>query len=244
MDTPSEPGKTELSPLELMELHLHTLYGCAPDGRLQWVNELGKPPAPRFYMGRTRDGNLWRFRHDLPAATVEQLNRLCRAEPVTADLASPPRAYAAIRAVLHDHAPIAGEYRGPAYWIAEDSPPSASGVLISEENADLLQPRFSWARALLQEKGTGPIAAAIEQGRAVAICFCSRLPKRATEAGVETLPAHRGKGYATAAVATWAAEVRQRGIIPLYSTSWENLASQRIAHKLRMVLYGEDWSIR
>ncbi|HXF64428.1 MAG TPA: GNAT family N-acetyltransferase, partial [Caldilineaceae bacterium] len=203
-----------------------------------------KPPAPRFYMGRTRAGNLWRFRHDLPAATMDALDRLCRAEPVTADLASPPRAYAAIRAILQDHAPVAGEYRGPAYWIAEDSPPSPSAVLISEENANLLQSSFPWARSLLQAQDAGPVAAAIEQGRAVAICFCSRLPNRAAEAGVETLPAHRGKGYATAAVATWAAEVRRRGILPLYSTSWENLASQRIAHKLRMVLYGEDWSIR
>jgi len=117
-------------------------------------------------------------------------------------------------------------------------------VLISEENANLLQSSFPWARSLLQAQDAGPIAAAIEQGSAVAICFCSRLPNRATEAGVETLPAHRGKGYATAAVATWAAEVRRRGILPLYSTSWENLASQRIAYKLRMVLYGDDWSIQ
>lgn len=41
----------------------------------------------------------------------------------------------------------------------------------------------------------------------------------------------------------WADEVRRQGLIPLYGTTWENLASQRIAHKLGMVLYGEDWSI-
>jgi hypothetical protein len=34
------------------------------------------------------------------------------------------------------------------------------------------------------------------------------------------------------------------GCIPLYSTSWDNLASQAIARKLQMVLYGEDWSIQ
>jgi RimJ/RimL family protein N-acetyltransferase len=229
---------------ELMELHLHTLYRCDADGRLRCVNEVGEPPAPRFYLGRTHQGNLWRFRHDLPAATAAQLDRLCRAEPPTADLARPPQHEAAIRAVLHDHAPLTGEYRGPAYWIAEETPPPANAVLISDANADLLRAGFPWMLAWRRNPAVGPVAAVVEQGQVVAVCFCSRLPGQATEAGVETLAAFRGQGHATAAVAKWAAEVRRQGIIPLYSTAWQNLASQAIARKLKMVLYGEDWSIQ
>jgi hypothetical protein len=33
------------------------------------------------------------------------------------------------------------------------------------------------------------------------------------------------------------------GVVPLYSTPWENVASQGVARKLRMVRYGEDWWI-
>jgi hypothetical protein len=44
-------------------------------------------------------------------------------------------------------------------------------------------------------------------------------------------------------VAGWAAAMRQRGVIPLYSTSWANVASQGVARKLGMVCYGDDWSI-
>lgn len=229
------------SPLQLMELHINTAFCCDPDGRLRCVNEPDEPPAPRFYMGRTYHGNFWRFRYDLPAVTVEKLNRLCQAEPLTTDLASPPQHYAAIKAVLEEQAPLQDEYRGPAYWIPEDSPTPAHVVLISATNAELLRAAFPWMVAWPPE--LGPIAAVAEQGSAVSICFCSRRLGQATSAGVETLAAFRGKGYATACVARWAAEVRRLGHLPLYGTSWDNLASQAIARKLEMVLYGEDWGI-
>jgi RimJ/RimL family protein N-acetyltransferase len=121
---------------------------------------------------------------------------------------------------------------------------AANVVLISESNAHLLLANFDWALPLAESSGIEPIFIAVKQEQAVAICFCSRRPAQATEAGVETLPEFRGKGYATAVVAAWAAEVSRRGTIPMYSTSWDNLASQAIARKLQMVCYGEDWAIR
>ncbi len=114
---------------------------------------------------------------------------------------------------------------------------------ISETNAELLRAAFAWLLPLPDAREQGPIAVAIAQGNAVAICFCSRRPAAATEAGVETVAAWRSQGHATAAVAGWADAVRQTLCLPMYSTSWDNLASQAIARKLKMVLYGEDWSI-
>jgi RimJ/RimL family protein N-acetyltransferase len=75
------------------------------------------------------------------------------------------------------------------------------------------------------------------------VCFCARITALAAEAGVETVEAFRGQGYASIAVAGWADAVRRRGLIPLYSTSWENVASQGVARKLGMIHYGDDWSI-
>jgi hypothetical protein len=217
---------------------------------LRSVNEDGEPPASLFFMGRTPQGNFWRFRYDLPAATVEKLEHLCQSEPVTSDFGVPPQNYAAIKAVLAEHLPLQEQkdFRGPAYWIPEGvQPPGnipANVRLISKANVDLLQEPFAWLPPLMMEGEVGPVAAAVEDGRAVSLCFCSRRPAEATEAGLETVPAFRGRGYATAATAAWAAEVSRRGCIPLYSTSWDNLASQAVARKLRMVLYGDDWSIR
>ncbi|MCC6455625.1 MAG: GNAT family N-acetyltransferase [Caldilineaceae bacterium] len=229
----------------LMELHINTLFCSDSDGRLRCVNEASDPPAPLFYMGRTLHKNLWRFRYDLPATTIEKLDELCQSEPLAVDLASPPQNEAAIKAVLDEHRalPAQKEYRGPAYWIPDGNPVPAHAVIISEANAELVQDTFPWILPLTQDQEAGPVAAAIDQDRAVSVCFCSRRPLQATEAGLETLPAFRGKGHATAAVALWAEAVRRQGTMPMYSTSWDNLASQAVARKLRMVLYGGDWSI-
>lgn len=231
-----------------MEIQINTLFQCDGDGRLRTIHEPGpaiaQPPAPRFFMGRTAAGNCWRFRYDLPAETIAQLETVCQAEPVTDDLRTPPQQYAAIKAILQAQAPIATEYRGPAYWIPEDVAPPPQVVLIEDTTLPLLQPNFPWMTRTSPYYMAGPVAAVLAEGRAVTICFCSRTPAQATEAGLETVAAYRGKGYAGAAVAGWAAAVRQRGCLPLYSTDWENLASQRVATKLGLVCYGEDWSLR
>jgi len=225
-----------------MEIHINTLCRCDADGRLRSINEPDEAPAPRFFMGRTPEGNLWRFRYDLPAAVVHHLERLCRAEPISADLTRPPQHYQAIKAVLEAHAPIQDEYRGPVYWIPDGIHAPANVVLISETNAQLLQAWFPWMLPL-PPSDRGTCAAVVVHGSAVAVCYCAVFPGQASEAGVETSAAFRGKGYATAAVAGWAAAVRRRGHIPLYGTSWDNRASQGIARKLGMVLYGEDWAM-
>jgi RimJ/RimL family protein N-acetyltransferase len=230
----------EETDLHLMQLQAETLYRYDADGRMLCVNEPGDPPADRFFMGRTPQGNLWRFRYDLPSAIVEQLEALCRAEPISAELAHPPLHYDAIRAVLQAQAPIEGEYRGPAYRVPDSVQAPANVVLISEANQELLE---TWFMDWLPVDPAQIMAVVIEEQVAVAVCFCSRLTDRAAEAGIETAAAFRRRGYAAAAAAGWAAELRRHGRIALYSTSWDNVASQGVARKLGMRMYGEDWSI-
>jgi predicted GNAT family acetyltransferase len=105
----------------------------------------------------------------------------------------------------------------------------------------LLAGEFAWLRDALEP--WGPVAAVIVEGRAVSVCFSARLTPRAAEAGVETLPDFRGAGHATHAVAAWAQAIRESGRRPLYSTSWENLASQGVARRLGLRMYGVDLSL-
>jgi predicted GNAT family acetyltransferase len=70
-----------------------------------------------------------------------------------------------------------------------------------------------------------------------------RVTPTAHEAGVETPKQFRGRGYGGQVVAAWASAVRSLGCIPLYSTSWQNVASQAVAHKLGLVQYGTDLHI-
>jgi len=57
---------------------------------------------------------------------------------------------------------------------------------------------------------------------------------------VETLPEFRGHGYAAAVTAAWGLAVQAAGGIPLYTTSWENVASQGVARSLGLRMYGVD----
>lgn len=236
------------SDLQFMTLQVSTSFIYDATERLRYNNEPGYTeaelePAPRFFMGWTRGGNVWRFRHDLPDDVIRSLERLCRSEPVVTNLTDPPTHAVAIRALVHAHAPIVHEERGPTYWIPDGVQAPGEVVLIEEANAHLLQANFPWKLTSPSRYTAGPLTAAVVDGSAVSICFCARLAAQAAAAGVETVAAARGQGHASAAVAAWATVIRQRGLIPLYSTSWENVASQGVARKLGMVQYGEDWSI-
>jgi hypothetical protein len=237
------------SDLQLINMQVAALFVCDTDGRLRYIGEPGYEeseldPAPRFWMGRTLEGNLWRFRHDLPADLVRELEQVCRSEPLAANLAEPPLTATTIRSALRAHAPIVYEERGPAYWIPDTAHvPGVEVVIVSETNAHLLEANFPWKRTSPSGAETGPLAAVAVGGAAVSICYCARLTAEAAEAGVETVEGARGRGYASAVVARWASAARQRGLAPLYSTSWANLASQGVARKLGMLRYAEDWSI-
>ncbi len=230
----------------LIDIQIRTLYRVDGAGRLLATNEAGPEfePAPRFFLGRTRTGNAAHYRHDLPDDVVAALDRVLAREPLAADLSGvPPATLDAVRQVLAAHAPIRTEWRGPAFRFPErvdaaDPGLDARIVPIGEANADLLHGRFAAMRAYLPD--VQPCVAVVVAEAMVALCHASRRSEWAAEAGVETLPDHRRRGYGLAVVAAWAWAAREVGLIPLYSTSWDNLASRALAQRLGLVLYAED----
>jgi GNAT superfamily N-acetyltransferase len=230
------------SDVELLEIHARTLHTYDAAGRLLAINDGGRKPAARFFLGWTARDSIWRVRGDLPADLVARLGELIAAEPPGGELDRPPACLAAVRAALAAHAPVAGtDEGGPAYCFPEDIAEPAGVVAVTPANAEVLR---RWLPEWLPDAATGlPIRAVLVDGAAVAICACARLPSEATEAGAETHPAFRGRGYAVAAAAAWARAVRERGIIPLYSTGFSNIASQRVAAKLGLRRYGASVSV-
>jgi hypothetical protein len=63
-----------LSDRQLIEIQTNTLFTHDNAGRIVAVNEPDGAAAPRFFLGRTVEGNVWRFRHDLPEHLIQQLN--------------------------------------------------------------------------------------------------------------------------------------------------------------------------
>jgi predicted GNAT family acetyltransferase len=72
----------------------------------------------------------------------------------------------------------------------------------------------------------------------VSVCFSARNGPLAAEAGVETLADFRGQGHAAAVTAAWAAQIQAEGRIPIYSTWWGNDASQAVARRLGLRMFG------
>src|SRR5262249_39796345 len=120
-------------------------------------------------------------------------------------------------------------------------PLASDAVLVDLDNSDLLDGELrDWRPEVTVRR---PCLVLVRNGQAVAICASSRLTSRAAEAGVETVGAYRGRGFGAAVVAAWAAEVRRLGLLPLYSTSWDNVASRGLARRLGLVRYGIDVSL-
>lgn len=114
-------------------------------------------------------------------------------------------------------------------------------IQITPSTTHLLSGEFAWLADELTVRN--PVMAVVVDGSAVSVCFSARATRHASEAGVETLPEHRGRRHAGAVTAAWADAVQRQGRIPLYSTSWENHPSRRVAARLGLIQYATDFHI-
>jgi RimJ/RimL family protein N-acetyltransferase len=224
-----------------MRAHVDALYTHDDAGRMLRGNYPGGEDAPRFFLGRTAHGNEWRFRHDVTDAVRHELELLSAAEPVSGEVLLSPHGSAPYENILAQVEPIRSIWSGPAYGFPDELPPAPHATLITQANRDVLRPHLD---AWLPDVAIGqPLIGCIVDGHAVSVCGSVRITAVAHEAGVETAPNFRGRGFAIEAVAAWARAVRDIGRIPLYSTSWQNVASQAVAARLRLVRFGADLHI-
>jgi GNAT superfamily N-acetyltransferase len=229
------------NPLELIELQARTLFRHDSAGRLTSINEPGEQPAPQLFLGRTPSGNIWRYRYDLPPDLIDELDAILSHEPIANNLREPPMSLQCLLDTLERQTPVERIWQGPAWHVPETVTAYADSEPIVVADLELLSATFggsveSWVES-------APCLAIVNDGWPVSACFSARTSLRASEAGVETLPAFRRQGYASAVTAAWARHVRAAGRIPLYSTSWDNLASQHVARRLGLQLYAADLHI-
>lgn len=232
-----------VSDRELINLQVEVLFTLDENGRMLCINQLGGDvePAPRFFFGQTKEGSICRFRFDLPENVVAQLKEVVAAEPTLMDSRTLPSCRNQLKEILKRHAPIARIWIGPAYRFPKRIPPPLNVIRLSHDNAELLKGGFANMASALND--SNPCLAVIENSQAVSICRSVRLSSRAHEASVETLGAYRRRGYATSVVAAWAHAVRSQNLIPLYSTSWDNVASLGVAQRLGLVQYGVNYHV-
>jgi hypothetical protein len=223
-----------------MGIRAGTLFVSDSRGRLLRSNEPDGHPAPRLFLGRTATGDVVRFSDAVPDALASELGEIVARQPATADLRVPPALQAALREALERHAPVAAEGSGPAYRFPSAIAVPDEVVQVTQDNLAVVRDAFPWLYRELPD--WQPCFAVVRDGSAVSVCFSSRNGAAAAEAGLETLTAFRGRGYAAAVTAAWGAAIRSGGRVPLYSTAWDNLASQRVARRVGLILFGADMS--
>lgn len=216
-------------------LQLATLYETDACGRLTTTREPAKKPAPKFVLVRSTTASAWGIRADIPDALAEELAALAREEPPPADLHDLPTHVDRYRAFGTT------ERFGPAFEFPELLPTASDIVLVEDERALNVSFR-GWVPGEIAA-GCAPVMGIVVEGHLVSICFCARRSDVAAEAGVDTAPGYRGRGYAGRVTSAWALAMRASGRIPLYSTSWTNTASLAVACKLGLVAYASTWSI-
>jgi hypothetical protein len=221
---------------ELMRLRVETLFACDARGRMLRANDPDGTPAPRLFIARTLHSIIYRLHHSVPDALAHQLSVIIEAEPRTSDLRAPLAGAQALREALAGHAPLTGEGGGPAYRFSDEPVQPPDVVSVTPDDTHLVRDTFPW----VTEPGWQPCFGVVRDGAAVSVCFSARSSARVAEAGVNTLPGFRGRGYAAAVTSAWAATMHAQGIIPLYSTSWDNLASQSVARRLGLHMFGAD----
>ena len=235
--------REHVSDRELMKIQVEALFTQDENGRLQHINEPAgdRKPAPRFFFGYTNESSICRFRHDLPDDVIAQLKEVTAAEPISVNSQRIPKNHRQFEDILQRHAPIERVWVGPAYRFPEHITPPTDVIQLSCEKAGLLKKSF--AEMVSELNSSQPYFAIIADSQAVAICRSVRVSSRAHEAGVDTRVGYRRRGYATSVATAWALAVRALNCIPLYSTSWDNVASQSVARRLGLVQYGVDYHV-
>lgn len=174
-------------------------------------------------------------------AQASELAALARADGTVEEFERRPPDLDRYREVLGRSAAITSEYRGPAFTFPAALPDCPRAVVVTSDDRAALETHFGWAIEEWDE--IQPVVVVVEDGIAVSICHSPASSNRVAEAGVETVEAARGRGYAVDVVAGWATAMRAAGRLPLYGTTWENAASRRVAAKLGLVMYGEDFHL-
>lgn len=229
---------------ELVE-HVHSLFLQNPAGDLTQVNDWRRErQAPLFYLGRPEKGDgepICLFHESIPALVREEILEKVKAEPQRSDLI--PESADQLAIILSEVTEISEPWFGPAFCF-NPMPLTGSSdeiILVTEQNANMLEAHLSdWLPDVSYEQ---PMFAWVEQGEAVGVCASVRTSSHAMAAGVDVCEHARRRGIGRQLVKAWGQAVQDLGKIAMYSTSFDNIASQNLAKSLGLKYLGTDFHI-
>jgi hypothetical protein len=226
------------SNLELLEIEMDLLWGSH---------------GPELVIACARDGLRARSSSSVPEDVARALTVQVEASQPGDGLGSPPRGLEHWRIALEDALGAAislAPGSGPSYLIDNEVVFPAAGRLVRSDADGVSQLRGAnpgtwradeWLDLL--DGRLGPWVMATQRSRVISVCHTPVSNARAAEAGVWTHPDFRGRGYAAATTAEWAALIRPSGRLLFYSTSSTNGSSQAVAARLYLRPIGWLWQL-
>jgi hypothetical protein len=241
---------TNTDDVDLLAIEAATLFALTESGRIQHENAPDRSPGPRLYLARYESSNVVRIRLDVGEETARAICALVADEPQVRDMDSTLRHLDDYVELLASEAPVKERSSGLSYCFPDHLRYEHDLTLVSSDTlegdrlvADLMagsaMPQTLVALGFLTAADIWtPWCIALSQGEVASICMTARLGTIGAEAGVITVPAFRGRGFAAAATAGWALLPSLRGRVLFYSTDRTNVSSQRVAARLGLHFIG------
>ena len=149
-----------------------------------------------------------------------------------------PSTATVLLALLGGQGTVGQEERGPSFVLVDLPDPVERVECWASAHVDPVE-----LKGLMPEHDrrnlVAPWAVAVVDGAVAAVCETARSAPASVEAGVWTYEPYRRQGFGAAATAAWATLAADRTVF--YSTSWDNRASQRLAHSLGLRPLGHWW---
>ena len=228
----------------------NTLFRSRSDGRIEHENDPDHSPGPHFWLAGCSEGNVHGVGADLANDLAQELASLAATEPPFT-YAATPKHLERYLSLLASTGPIAHELE-LTYGLHAQSYPSDARIIGSDsaEGRDLMH---SWANRIPEtwyKLGFRDVAdlwtpwcAAVVDGEVASLAFSARLGDAGAELGLVTAMPFRGRGLAAAATAGWSRLLSLSGHTLFYSTSRDNVSSQRVAARLNLRLRGTSLRI-
>ena len=223
-------------------------------GRIQHENEPVPSPGPRLYLAGCELGNVVGIRHDVEEETARAINALVADEPPLRDPRGTPLHLGDYVALLAREAPVERRSFALIYSFPDHVAYKHDVALVSSETPeggrfharliDQGMPQALVALGFVEATDIWlPWCIALHKGKIASIAFAARIGPTGAEAGVTTVPALRGRGFAAAATAGWALLPSLQGRALFYSTDRTNVSSQRVTNRLGLRFIGASLRI-
>lgn len=252
-DHPDLPGLGEsLDQVRLTWLQAGTLFRLDPAGRLVAVNEAEPVELPLLHAAVDETGwSIWSHAELSPRLELDAMDLISQHHLGPDDELHPGHPLVAqlralVRQAADDQLGVLEVHAGPAFVADPDLDliyPDVEGldVLLDKSESSVLIRHFPYSHHVFDSRV--PVGVVVRDGAAVSACFSARSTLQAAEAGVATEPTHRRQGLAAAVVTAWITAQHDFGLVPLYSTSWANVGSRRLAAELGLRHYGSTINI-